>query len=378
MEYQEFSAMYNVLKSTSSDNDLSKDDVIKAIKGQLSQDSDEYKKWEEGNFSLDHVFTTVNDHKVESKHTLLTTACKHPDLEVVEFLINIGASVNVAIEDETPLTIAIEKECGDSQHQGLVDLLMKANIDVNAADKKGVDNTMIKAVERGNLRVFKYLVAKGASLDIRAPSGTLLQWAEMHKSDPQIKEEDMDEIINIIKAPSEEKKQTDPEIATSTNIDNLKQTGEAESTIPTVPDETSGEISLEERDAEYALECQIEEIALSTDGQLPENNDINFTDAQGVTTTPANSSEISPAPTTDSKTPEKNDTTFWSEHKGKIALGVTGLCVAGAVAAYVLAYPAVALALAVLAAVILMGAGIAKVLEDPSVEKQFIPQQEVH
>ncbi|WP_250294657.1 hypothetical protein [Wolbachia endosymbiont of Oedothorax gibbosus] len=61
--------------------------------------------------------------------------------------------------------------------------------------------------------------------------------------------------------------------------------------------------------------------------------------------------------------PEKNETTFWSEHKGKIALGVTGLCVAGAVAAYVLAYPVVALALTVLAAVILMGAGIAKFCE---------------
>ncbi|WP_341812342.1 hypothetical protein [Wolbachia endosymbiont (group A) of Conops quadrifasciatus] len=84
-----------------------------------------------------------------------------------------------------------------------------------------------------------------------------------------------------------------------------------------------------------------------------------------------------PVPTTGNKTTEKNDTTFWSEHKGKIALGVTGLCVAGAVAAYVLAYPAVALALAVLAAIILMGAGIAKVLEDPSVEKQFTPQQGV-
>lgn len=71
-----------------------------------------------------------------------------------------------------------------------------------------------------------------------------------------------------------------------------------------------------------------------------------------------------------------NDTTFWSEHKGKIALGATVVCTAGAVAAYVLAYPAVALALAVLAAVILMGAGIAKVLEDPSVEKPF--QREVH
>ena len=78
-----------------------------------------------------------------------------------------------------------------------------------------------------------------------------------------------------------------------------------------------------------------------------------------------------------SESTEKNDTTFWSEHKGKIALGVTGLCVAGAVAAYVLAYPAVALALTVLAAVILMGAGIAKVLEDPSVEKPFTQQQEV-
>ncbi|WP_265032692.1 hypothetical protein [Wolbachia endosymbiont (group A) of Sicus ferrugineus] len=66
---------------------------------------------------------------------------------------------------------------------------------------------------------------------------------------------------------------------------------------------------------------------------------------------------------------------IWSKHKGKIALGVTGLCVAGAVAAYVLAYPAVALALAVLAAVILMCAGIAKVLEDPSVERTFTEVQ---
>ncbi len=72
---------------------------------------------------------------------------------------------------------------------------------------------------------------------------------------------------------------------------------------------------------------------------------------------------------------ELNEDTIWSKHKGKIALGVTGLCVAGAVAAYVLAYPAVALALAVLAAVILMGAGIAKVLEDPSVERTFTEVQ---
>lgn len=86
-----------------------------------------------------------------------------------------------------------------------------------------------------------------------------------------------------------------------------------------------------------------------------ENDDLNFIDDTDLGQDTVNS-----APTTGNKTPEKNDTTFWSEHKGKIALGVTGLCVAGAVAAYVLAYPAVALALAVLAAVILIGAGIDK------------------
>jgi hypothetical protein len=73
-------------------------------------------------------------------------------------------------------------------------------------------------------------------------------------------------------------------------------------------------------------------------------------------------------PIADNETPGNSDTTFWSKHKGKIALDATVVCTAGAIAAYVLAYPAVALALTALAAVILMGAGIAKVLEDPSVE----------
>ncbi|WP_341816756.1 hypothetical protein [Wolbachia endosymbiont (group A) of Agelastica alni] len=101
-----------------------------------------------------------------------------------------------------------------------------------------------------------------------------------------------------------------------------------------------------------------------------ENDDLNFIDDTDLDQNTVNS-----APTADNKTPEKNDTNFWSEHKGKIALGVVGLCAVGAVAAYVLAYPVVALALTVLAAVILMGAGIAKVLEDPSVERTFTEVQ---
>ncbi|MFP3015547.1 MAG: hypothetical protein ACEY3B_04520 [Wolbachia sp.] len=81
-------------------------------------------------------------------------------------------------------------------------------------------------------------------------------------------------------------------------------------------------------------------------------------------------------PIADNETPGNSDTTFWSKHKGKIALSIVGLCAAGAVVAYVLAYPAVALALAVLAAVILIGVGIAKVLEDPSVEGLSTPKKQ--
>ncbi|WP_264339336.1 hypothetical protein [Wolbachia endosymbiont (group A) of Cydia splendana] len=75
-----------------------------------------------------------------------------------------------------------------------------------------------------------------------------------------------------------------------------------------------------------------------------ENDDLNFIDDTDLDQNTVNS-----APTADNKTPEKNDTNFWSEHKGKIALGVVGLCVVGAIAAYVLAYPVVALVLEVLA-----------------------------
>ncbi len=307
MEYQEFSTIYNALNSISSNNDLNKDDVIKAVKNKLSSDSDAYKEWEKGKFSFDHVFTTVNN-GVESKHTLLTAAFNREDSKVANFLIKVGADVNaVGVDGLTPLIIAIEKEYGDPKHKELVDLLIgKVDAHVSAADEN-VNNTIVKAVERGNLRVFKALKEAGANVNIQANGMSLLKWAEFHQPDSRIKKEDMEEIINTLKAPSKEKGQK-----------GVKSTG----------------------------------------GQ-----------------TPVNGGNANTQSTTDNTTPENNDTTFWSEHKGKIALGVTGLCVAGAVAAYVLAYPTVALALAVLAAVILMGAGIAKVLEDPSVEKPFTQQQ---
>ncbi|MDE5057116.1 hypothetical protein OZD68_06070 [Wolbachia endosymbiont of Drosophila bicornuta] len=96
-----------------------------------------------------------------------------------------------------------------------------------------------------------------------------------------------------------------------------------------------------------------------------ENDDLNFIDDTDLDQNTVNS-----APTADNKTPEKNDTNFWSEHKGKIALGVVGLCVVGAIAAYVLAYPVVALVLEVLAvsalAVLAYIGGVCEKSESPN------------
>ncbi|MDE5057424.1 hypothetical protein OZD61_01200 [Wolbachia endosymbiont of Drosophila bocki] len=84
MEYEQFSKIYNASEESINTNDsLSQDDVIKAMKGQLLPDSDAYKEREKGSFSLDHVFTTVPDRE----HTLLTTAFDRADLKVANFLI---------------------------------------------------------------------------------------------------------------------------------------------------------------------------------------------------------------------------------------------------------------------------------------------------
>ncbi|WP_353274818.1 hypothetical protein [Wolbachia endosymbiont (group A) of Ennomos erosarius] len=109
----------------------------------------------------------------------------------------------------------------------------------------------------------------------------------------------------------------------------------------------------------------------TTGNQTPGNNGTSLPDNKkntvGATATPVNSSNTSPASTTVNQAPEKNDTTFWSKHKGKIALGVTGLCVAGAIAAYVLAYPVVALVSAVSAlAVLAYIGGVCEKSESPN------------
>lgn len=227
MEYEQFSTIYKALKSASANSSLNQDNVIEAIKSQLSPDSDAYKEWEKGKFSLDHVFITEGSFKA-SENTLLIRACSSTDLEVVDCLLRAGADVNVKIKEEqgVPLIIAIEKEYGDPKHKDLVDLLMKANADVNIGGEAGM-TPIAKAVERGNFRVFKALREAGASLDIETPGGTLLKWAEDYQSDP--------EIINTLKA-HEEKKQTDPK-STIPVVTEVKESV-AGTSSETLPDET--------------------------------------------------------------------------------------------------------------------------------------------
>uniref|UniRef100_A0AAU7YKM3 Ankyrin repeat domain protein n=1 Tax=Wolbachia endosymbiont of Oeneis ivallda TaxID=3171168 RepID=A0AAU7YKM3_9RICK len=68
---------------------------------------------------------------------------------------------------------------------------------------------------------------------------------------------------------------------------------------------------------------------------------------------------------------EKSDATFWSKHKGKIALSIVTLFAAGAVTAFMFDLPIVALVLVASAVVTLMAIGIDKIRENS-------PATEVH
>lgn len=149
------------------------------------------------------MFTTANEH-TESKHTLLTVAFNRADSEVANFLIKVGADVNAVGEGGwTPLIIAIEKKFDNPTNKALVDLLIEAKADVNAAGADGM-TPIFKAVERGDLETFEALKKKGANVNIQVYGMSLLKWAEDHKS---INRENMEKIIDVLKAHSKEKEQ---------------------------------------------------------------------------------------------------------------------------------------------------------------------------
>ncbi|WP_265030422.1 hypothetical protein [Wolbachia endosymbiont (group B) of Athalia cordata] len=66
---------------------------------------------------------------------------------------------------------------------------------------------------------------------------------------------------------------------------------------------------------------------------------------------------------------EKSDATFWSKHKGKIALSIVTLFAAGAFTAFMFDLPIVALVLVASAAFTLMAIGIDKICENSPTTK---------
>ncbi|MDR2832025.1 MAG: ankyrin repeat domain-containing protein [Rickettsiales bacterium] len=90
MEYKQWK---EILSAVSKETDLSRDNVIEKIKEKLKAENgeDEYKKWEEAGFDVNHLFEGKDD-----KLTLLHLAASRGYAKIVNLLIENDASVDVA------------------------------------------------------------------------------------------------------------------------------------------------------------------------------------------------------------------------------------------------------------------------------------------
>ncbi|WP_264705235.1 hypothetical protein [Wolbachia endosymbiont (group A) of Gymnosoma rotundatum] len=272
MDYPQFSEIYKKLKAilTQVIKDAEQIEKIEQELGEEIKNTPEFKAWKESGFSLDHVFNIGL-----KQDAFLIRACQDLDVEVVKLLLNTGASVNVIAGEDNPFAILIERSQDDEKANQILDLLLPKLKPLVNEKKEIVNFTIIKAVERGNLKVFNALKDAGANF-IQANGMSLLKWAEEHKEGVDNKK-DMDKIINHLTTLSK----TTEEVKSSVSID----------------------------------------------------------------------------------TSEKSDATFWSKHKGKMALSIVTLFAAGAVTAFMFDLPIVALVLVASAAVILMAIGIDKICE---------------
>ncbi|OAB81112.1 hypothetical protein WSTR_04630 [Wolbachia endosymbiont of Laodelphax striatellus] len=279
MNYSQFSEIYKKLKEISTQGIKGAEQINKSIEQKLGQDiknTPEFEAWKKSDFSLDHVFNID-----ERQNALLIRACQNSDVEVVKFLLDTGASVNVIAGKDNPFAILIERSQDDEKANQILDLLLQKLKPLVDEKKEIVNLTIIKAVERGNLKVFNALKDAGANFNIQACGMSLLDWAKHHEK--YTNKEDMEKIINHLTTLSK----TTEEVKSSVSID----------------------------------------------------------------------------------TSEKSDATFWSKHKGKIALSIVTLFAAGAVTAFMFDLPIVALVLVASAAFTLMAIGIDKICENSPTTK---------
>lgn len=165
----------------------------KKIKKEKTQE-DVYQACKNGNFEAVRSFVDQYPQMIDAKRmdrqcdydffeaTLLYIACENNNIEIVRYLLNKGAGVDIQNgAGKTPLYIA-----SLHRYNGIVSLLLNKNADVNIADNYGVTPAHV-ACSRGYLDIVKMLVENGADVEAGTSSGsnsvgrTVLQTAVFSK-----------------------------------------------------------------------------------------------------------------------------------------------------------------------------------------------------
>jgi hypothetical protein len=94
---RQYKNIEEILQKINNDITLNKDNLIYKIKSELEeQDQDVYKKWQQGNFNLNHPFKLeFADTTLSQRMTLLHVAAKGRYVKIVKYLLENGVKVNV-------------------------------------------------------------------------------------------------------------------------------------------------------------------------------------------------------------------------------------------------------------------------------------------
>ncbi|XP_043279723.1 ankyrin repeat domain-containing protein 27-like [Venturia canescens] len=132
----------------------------------------------------------------ESNETALHVACDHGHTEMVEILLDAGASINLkTINGRTPLHLASSRGWIK-----IVKLLLNCgNCDINAIDVLG-DTSLHLVARSGNVRIVQLLIRYGASTNIRNSRGiTPLEEVEKISSSDIFMTESYSNVVKILK-----------------------------------------------------------------------------------------------------------------------------------------------------------------------------------
>ena len=117
----------------------------------------------------------INKFYSSKQYTLLHYAIKNDRPEVVEYLLNQGASLEQTFDDQTPLMYAIKM-----QRIAIADILVDYGADVNILNKHQ-EKVLFYCAKYGDLETMKFLIAHGADPNIKDQKGrTPVHYALKH------------------------------------------------------------------------------------------------------------------------------------------------------------------------------------------------------